>query len=77
MKKVKLIWTFSGPDAEELAKRKLILLDGFGEDKGLEFYSGTEYVSHISWLAYMIVPEEDNLKYLSKFNPTRVEEFED
>lgn len=77
MEKVKLIWVFSGPDAEESAKDKLILLDQLGEEEELEFYSGTEYISHISWLAYFIVSEEDQLNYLSDFNPTRVEEFED
>lgn len=77
MKKNKLSWVFSGPNAEELAKAKLVLLDEIGEQEGLEFYSGTEYVSHISWLTYFIVSEDDNMKYLSELKPTREEAFED
>tara|TARA_B100000809_G_scaffold257833_2_gene300092 strand:+ start:2335 stop:2568 length:234 start_codon:yes stop_codon:yes gene_type:complete len=77
MKKNKLIWVFSGPKAEELAKEKLTLLDDFGEEEELDYYSGTEYISHISWLTYFIVSEEEQAKYLSAFTPSRVEDFED
>ena len=77
MKKNKLIWVFSAPNAEELAKEKLILLDDLGEKEELDYYSGTEYISHISWLTYFIVSEEDQANYLSSFTPSRVEEFED
>ncbi|MGB0882282.1 MAG: hypothetical protein ACPGSO_04970 [Vicingaceae bacterium] len=77
MKKAKLIWVFSGPDAEKQAKEKAFFLERLGEKEGFEFYEGSEYVSHISWLAYMIVSEEDQLKYLSEHKPTRVEAFED
>ena len=77
MKKNKLIWVFSGPNAEELAKEKLILLDDLGEEEELDYYSGTEYISHISWLTYFIVSEEEQLEFLSEFKPSRVEAFED
>jgi hypothetical protein len=77
MEKVKLIWVFSGPDAETVAKEKLSVLEGLGEAKSFEFYSGTEYVSHISWLTYFIVSEDDKAKYLSGLKPTREEAFED
>ena len=77
MKKVKLIWVFSGPNAEELAKEKEQNLEGIGDGNEIEYYSGTEYISHISWLAYFIVSEDDRLKYLSEDKPTRQEDFED
>jgi hypothetical protein len=77
MKKNKLIWVFSGPNAEELAKDKEAKLEQLGEEEGLEFYSGTEYISHISWLTYFIVSEDEQSKYLSGFKPSRVESFED
>ena len=77
MKKNKLIWVFSGPNAEISAKDKLINLDELGEKEELEFYSGTEYVSHISWLTYFIVTEDDENKYLSESKPSRIEEFDD
>ena len=37
MKKNKLIWVFSGPNAEESAKDKLILLDDLGEEEELDY----------------------------------------
>ncbi len=77
MEKVKMIWVFSGPDAESLAKNKLISLDDLGERNELEFYSGTEYISHISWLTYFIVTEEARVNVLKSLKPTRIEEFED
>lgn len=72
-----MIWVFSGPNAENLAKDKLIYLDDMGERIELEFYSGTEYISHISWLTYFIVSEEDRLNVLTSLKPARVEEFYD
>ncbi|MDG1477364.1 MAG: hypothetical protein P8Q14_09465 [Vicingaceae bacterium] len=76
MKKVKLIWVFSGPDAENRAKDKLILLDECCDKNEIEHYSGTEYISHISWLTYLIVSEEDRAKKLEKLSPTREEDFD-
>ena len=77
MKKVKLIWVFSGPNAEDDAKDKLLFLDENCEQKELEYYSGTEYVSHISWLTYLILSEEDLANNLVHLKPTRIEEFDD
>ena len=76
MGKVKLIWVFSGPNAEDLAKAKEVLLEQLGEEEGIEFYSGTEYVSHISWVTYFIVSEEDKANYFSELDPIRVEEYD-
>ena len=77
MKKVKLVWVFSGPNAEDDAKDKLLLLDENCERNELEYFSGTEYVSHISWLTYLIVSEEDLANNLVNLKPARIEEFED
>jgi len=77
MKKDKLIWVFSGPEAENRAKDKLIFLDECCDKNEIEHYSGTEYISHISWLTYLIVSEEDSVIELANLKPTRIEEFED
>jgi hypothetical protein len=77
-RKIKLIWEFSGPDAEETAKHHCIHLDQFGVQEKLALYiTGTEYANHITWLAYLIVFEKDVLIVRDALKPLRAEVFED
>ena len=75
MGKVKLVWVFSGTDAETKAKEKAKIITQ--KAKGISFvlYVGAEYISHISWLAYLVVSDEKQGKLLFG-TPTRVEAFE-
>ncbi len=77
-RKIKVIWEFSGPEAEETAKHHKIHLDEFSQREGLNsFITGTEYVNHIAWLAYLIVLEKDVLTVRDALKPLRAELFED
>jgi len=77
-RKIKLIWEFSSPDAEETAKHHTIHLEEFGNREKFEVsIVGTEYINHISWLAYLIVLEKDVLVIRDTLKPLRAEVFED
>lgn len=77
-RKIKVIWEFSGPDAEETAKHHEIHLGEFGERNDLDFsIPGTAYLNHITWLAYLIVLEKDVIKVRDALKPDRAEIFED
>jgi len=77
-RRIKVIWEFSGPDAEETAKHHTIHLEEFGNREKLEVsIAGTEYINHISWLAYLIVLEKDVLAVRNALKPLRAEIFED
>ncbi|MBL4670408.1 MAG: hypothetical protein JKY30_14250 [Flavobacteriales bacterium] len=77
-RKIKVIWESSGPDAEETAKHHAIHLGEFGVREKLELsIEGTEYLSHITWIAYLIVFEKDTIKVRDALKPLRAEIFED
>ncbi|MFB0925697.1 MAG: hypothetical protein QMB65_10535 [Vicingaceae bacterium] len=77
-RKIKIIWEFSGPDAEQTAKHHQIHLEDFGEKEKLECsIGGTEYVNHLVWIAYMIVFEKDAVLVRDALKPLRAEIFED
>lgn len=77
-RKIKVIWEFSGPDAEQTAKHHEIHLDEFAQREKLDdSIAGTEYVNHITWLAYLIVLEKDVLTVRDALKPLRAEIFED
>ena len=77
-RKIKTIWEFSGPDAEQTAKHHKIHLEEFGIREKLDFsISGTEYLNHITWIAYLIVLEKDIIAVRDALKPLRAELFED
>ena len=77
-RKIKLIWEFSGPDAEETAKNHSAAIEGVIDQEKLEVsISGTEYISHISWLAYLIVLEKNVQVIKGVLKPLRSEIFDD
>ena len=77
-RKIKLIWEFSGPDAEQTAKHHKIHLEEFDVREKLEFsISGTAYLNHVTWLAYLIVLEKDVIVIRDALKPERAEIFED
>ena len=77
-RKIKLIWEFSGPDAEERAKHHSTVLEVVSARENLEFsITGTEYINHVSWLAYLIVLEKNVPVIKGALKPLRSEIFED
>jgi hypothetical protein len=77
-RKIKIIWEFSGPDAEQTAKHHKIHLEEFGVKEQLKCaIGGTEYVNHLVWIAYVIVYEKDVLLVRNALKPVRAEIFED
>jgi len=77
-RKIKLIWEFSGPDAEKIAKHHTTHLEEFGIREKLELsVAGNEYINHISWIAYLIVLENEVITARDALKPLRAEIFED
>ena len=77
-RKIKVIWEFSGPDSEQTAKHHKIHLEEFGVREKLNFsVAGTEYLNHITWVAYLIVLEKDAITVRDALKPLRAELFED
>jgi hypothetical protein len=77
-RKIKIIWEFSGPDAEQTAKHHQIHLEDFGEREKLACaIGGTEYMNHLVWIAYVIVLEKDATLVRDALKPLRAEIFED
>ncbi|PCI94139.1 MAG: hypothetical protein COB15_14855 [Flavobacteriales bacterium] len=77
-RKIKTIWEFSGPDAEQTAKHHKIHLEEFGTREKLELsIADTEYINHITWIAYLIVLEKDVIAVRDALKPLRAEIFED
>ncbi|MBL4593442.1 MAG: hypothetical protein JKX68_06460 [Flavobacteriales bacterium] len=77
-RKIKLIWEFSGPEAEETAKHHAVVLERVSAKKKIEYsIPGTEYINHVSWLAYLIVLEKNVPVIKDVLKPLRSEIFED
>ena len=77
-RKIKIIWEFSGPEAEKTAKHHQIHLEEFGEREGLECaIGGTQYLNHLVWMAYLIVYEKDARTVRDALKPLRAEIFEE
>jgi len=77
-RKIKVIWEFKGPDAEQTAKHHKIHLEEFGVKENLELnIGGVEYKNEMLWLAYLIVLEKDVLTVRDALKPLRAEIFED
>ena len=77
-RKIKIIWEFSGPDAEKTAKHHQIHLEDFGKREELSCsIAGTEYINHVVWIAYLIVFEKDAILIRDALKPVRAEIFED
>lgn len=77
-RKIKLIWEFYGPDAEQTAKHHQIHLEEFAKKERLVLdIAGVEYVTEMKWLAYLICVESEMIKVRDAVKPLRGELFEE
>ncbi|MCB0409945.1 MAG: hypothetical protein KDD29_06970 [Flavobacteriales bacterium] len=77
-RKIKVIWEFYGPDAEQTAKHHQIHLEEFALKEKLALdIAGVEYVNEMQWLAYLLVMENEVLTVRDALKPLRAEIFED
>jgi len=57
-RKIKMIWDFRGPGAEQTARHHKIHLDEFAQARNLDFFpSGVEPMAEFHWTAYLVVGE--------------------
>lgn len=73
-RKIKLIWDFRGPEALEIAKHHVVHLEEFVLKEDLAFHStGTDPVSEMYCIAYIVVNEADMITYRDALVPHRGE----
>jgi len=73
-RKIKLIWNFSGPEAEGTAKHHEIHIREFLENSNHnELITGVDYQTEIHWSAYLIVDEKDMIFFRDKLKPHKGE----
>ena len=71
-RKIKLIWDFRGPSAQETAKHHVVHLNEYAQIEKLSFESiETESVSDYFAMAFMIVNENDMLQIRDALKPHR------
>ncbi len=77
-RKIKMIWEFHGPDAEQTAKHHQIHLEEFAQRDNLALdITGVEYVTEMKWLAYLICVESEMIQVRDAVKPLRAELFEE
>jgi hypothetical protein len=73
-RKIKLIWNFSGPDAEGTAKHHEIHIREFLEKNNFnDLITGVDYQTEIVWSAYLIVDEKDMILFRDALKPHKGE----
>ncbi len=74
MQQIKLIWNFSGPDAEGTAKHHEIHIREFLEKNNFnELITGVDYQNEIFWSAYLIVNQPYMIFFRDKLKPHKGE----
>jgi len=74
VQKIKLIWDFRGPDAEQMAVHHTRHLDQFSNQQQLsESLTGTDRISEKYAVAWMVVCEDDMQSVRDKLRPHRGE----
>ena len=77
-RQIKLIWDFRGPAAEHTAKHHHMHLDDFLKMNPLGInITGTEKVSDVHFLAYMVVEEKDMKAIRDRLKPHRGQIYKD
>lgn len=74
MKKLKLIWDFHGPDAQKIAEHHEIHLKEFIAKENLPLeITGTEQISDLQSIAFLVVYENEMLPVRDALKPHRGE----
>ena len=72
MRKLKLIWDFHGPDAIKIAQHHEIHLKQYIQSKNLDItITGTETLSSLHSLAFLVVDEQDMKPLRDTLKPHR------
>ena len=73
-RKIKLIWNFSGRDAEGTAKHHEIHIREFlVKHQYDDLITGIDYQNEIFWSAYLIVDEKDMILFRDALKPHKGE----
>lgn len=73
-RKIKLIWNFSGPEAEGTAKHHEIHIREYLEKTNRnELITGVDYQTEMLWSAYLIVDEQEMIKFRDTLKPHKGE----
>lgn len=77
MRKLKLIWDFRGPAGKKTAEHHLIHLNEFIERENLDIsITGTEELSDVHSLAYLVIDESEMPPVRDALKPHRGQVFE-
>lgn len=72
MRKLKLIWDFRGPDAEQIANHHLIHLKEYVAINALDIdVFGIETINDMHWYAYLVVDEVNMIPIRDALKPHR------
>jgi len=72
MEKIKLVWEFRGSEAEKTAEHHAIHLREYNQlHSRTDHECGTEKISDLYVIAYMIVPRDEMLHYRDHLKPQR------
>lgn len=73
-RKIKLIWDFRGPEAEQIAEHHAVHLREFSEKEKLAYFTaGVDRISPMHSLAYIVVGEELMITFRDALIPHRAE----
>lgn len=71
-RKIKLIWDLRGPEAQQIAEHHAIHLREFSEKEQLPYVeAGTQQLSQMHCMAYIVVMEENMITFRDALIPHR------
>lgn len=76
-RKLKLIWDFKGPDAENTARHHAVHLNEYSKNTGLLInLIGHEKISDMHWIAFLVVWEKEMPQVRDALKPHRGQLYE-
>jgi hypothetical protein len=74
--RIKLIWDFRGPNAEPIAKHHAIHLGEFAQtEKLINTIHGSEHISGMHYIAYLVVDHEHMNALRESLKPNRGQKY--
>lgn len=71
-KRIKLLWHFTGPDAQKTAEHFVIHLNEYLEHRNLKHETGVE-PDHVPLRAFMIIPQDEMITHRDALKPVEGE----
>lgn len=76
--RIKLIWDFHGPDAEEIARHHVIHLNEFAESELLHLpVTGIETIAEMHSIAFLVVDQNKMIAVRDALKPHRGQHFKE